>query len=291
MLIIDAHVHLWQTQKGMVEGRPVTALRDGLSDFGGHMRQMMPPYMVDGVNSAEMLIANMNFAQVSAAVVTQESIDGSQNAYLLHAKQNAPVRLKICELYVEDEKPCYEGFDGLKICAGRLHNPDLTCLMAVFKQLEARGMFLSIDLADGDAQTAYMQTIAEECPNLRMAIGHFGMVTRSGWEKQIKLARNRHVYIESGGITWLFHREFYPYPSAVFAIKQAADLCGIEKLMWGSDYPRTMAVITYKMAYDFIFQSKWLNESEKAAFLGENAKRFYGFGNLSIPPSVITMVD
>ncbi len=87
MLIIDAHMHLWRKQAGMVDGKPVTALKGGLSDFGGSLRQMMPPYMLDGVNSVEMFIANMNFAQVSAAVVTQESIDGNQNACLLEAKQ------------------------------------------------------------------------------------------------------------------------------------------------------------------------------------------------------------
>lgn len=291
MLMIDAHMHLWSKQAGLVDGRPVTALKGGLSDFGGALRQMMPPYMIDGVNSAEIFLANMDFAQVSAAVVTQESIDGNQNDYLLHAKKAYPERLKICELYIPDTEPCYDGFDGLKICAGRLHEPDLTRLLPIMKELERRGMFLSIDLADGDEQTAGMQSIIDECPCLRIAIGHFGMVTRPKWQAQIKLACNKNVFIESGGITWLFNHEFYPYPRAVLAIKEAANICGIEKLMWGSDYPRTMTVITYKMAYDFIFKSNALSASEQAAFLGENAKGFYGFGNLPIPEKVITMVD
>ena len=50
------------------------------------------------------------------------------------------------------------------------------------------------------------------------------MVTRDGWTEQIKLAKNKNVRIESGGITWLFKEEFYPYPSAVRAIKEAADI-------------------------------------------------------------------
>lgn len=88
------------------------------------------------------------------------------------------------------------------------------------------------------------------------------------------------MYIESGGITWLFNAEFYPYPSAVRAIREAADICGFEKLMWGSDYPRTMVEITYKMSYDFILKSGELTDSEKTAFLGGNAKEFYGFDKL-----------
>ena len=64
-MILDAHLHLWDKQAGRVEGRPVIALKDGRSDFGGQVRQMMPPYMVDGRNTAEMLFANMDYAGVS----------------------------------------------------------------------------------------------------------------------------------------------------------------------------------------------------------------------------------
>ena len=42
------------------------------------------------------------------------------------------------------------------------------------------------------------------------------------------------VMIESGGITWLFNDEFYPFRGAVKAIREAAGLVGMEKLMWGA---------------------------------------------------------
>jgi predicted TIM-barrel fold metal-dependent hydrolase len=52
---------------------------------------------------------------------------------------------------------------------------------------------------------------------------------------------------------------------------------GAEKLMWGSDYPRTMTAITYRMSLDFLRESRELTENEKTRILGENAKDFYGF--------------
>ena len=64
-MIIDAHLHLWDKQHGMVNGKPVYDIGGGKSDFGGVVRQMMPAYMTDGVNSVERLIANMDFAQVN----------------------------------------------------------------------------------------------------------------------------------------------------------------------------------------------------------------------------------
>ena len=48
------------------------------------------------------------------------------------------------------------------------------------------------------------------------------MVTRPDWKEQIRLARHPNVMIESGGITWLFNDEFYPFKGAVKAIREAA---------------------------------------------------------------------
>lgn len=280
-MIIDAHAHLWKSQQGKVDGRDVFSVGDGKSNFGGEIRQMMPPYMTDGENTAEMFIANMNYAGVSGAVITQEEIDGNQDSYLLTVKEKYPNRIKICSLYEENKPFTLDGFDGVKICAGRLPTQDLTKHYKVFEQADKNGKFISIDLADGDLQTGSLREMIKQYPNLRIAIGHFGMVTRENWKEQIKLARNKNVRIESGGITWLFNSEFYPYPSAVSAIKEAAEICGFEKLMWGSDYPRTMVEITYKMSFDFIVKSKEMTQTEKEKFLFENAKSFYKFSDLT----------
>ena len=287
-MIIDAHAHLWKKQNGIVNGKPVYDIGGGRSDFGGEIKQMMPPYMTDGENSVERFLANMDYAEVSGADITQEYIDGNQNDYLLSCKSD---RIKICALYEEKELGDISGFDGIKICASRLNDKNLLNHIEPFKIANEKGRFISIDLADGDEQTKMMQEIIEQFPDLRIAIGHFGMVTRENWLEQIKLARNKNVYIESGGITWLFNSEFYPYPSAINAINEASSLVGFEKLMWGSDYPRTMTAITYKMSFDFIVKSKEISEENKKLFLGENAVSFYGFKNLTIPEKIKNMVE
>lgn len=154
MTVVDAHAHLWARQNGRVDGRPVIPLENGKSDFGGETRQMMPPYMTNGANTAERLIANMDYARVSAAVITQEEIDGNQDDYLLCAKQKYPERLKICSLYEEGKPFRLEGFDGVKLCAGRLKTQDLTKHAAVFEAAECAGKFISIDLATATAKRA-----------------------------------------------------------------------------------------------------------------------------------------
>ena len=131
----------------------------------------------------------------------------------------------------------------------------------------------------------------QQYPNVRMAIGHFGMVTTPGWQEQIRLARYPNVFVESGGITWLFNSEFYPYPSAVRAILEARDICGMEKLMWGSDYPRTMTAITYRMSWDFVDKSPLLTPEEKQLFFYRNSESFYRFHDLPEMPYIHHMAE
>ena len=305
MNIIDAHAHSWFRQGTVVDGFPIRTLENGRSLFMGEVRQMIPPFMTDGVNSAEVFLSNMDYAQVSAAVITQEFIDGIQNDYLMEVAQRYPNRFLVCGM-CEFRKPGFlphakelldKGFRAIKIPAQRLLLKEgrvmLTSdeMMQMMHLMEEREAILSIDLADGNIQVGEMEEIISECPNLKIAIGHFGMVTREGWKEQIKLARRRNVRIESGGITWLFNDEFYPFKGAIRAIREAADLVGMEKLMWGSDYPRTITAITYRMSYDFVTKSNELTEEEKRLFLGMNAQEFYGFNELVDLPYIKNMSE
>lgn len=303
--IIDAHSHLWLRQDTELDGLPVRTLKNGRSLFMGEERQMLPPFMIDGCNSAEVFLSNMDYARVSAAVVTQEYMDGIQNEYLLQVAGKYPDRFFVCGL-CEFRRPGYlrqaeelvaKGFKAIKIPANRLLLKEGRVplnsaeMMEMFRYMEKKGIILSIDLAEGDTQVGEMKEIIQEYPRLKVAIGHFGMVTTPGWQEQIKLARYEHVMIESGGITWLFNSEFYPFKGAVRAIREAADLVGIEKLMWGSDYPRTITAITYKMSYDFIVRTPGMTLSEKELFLGRNAAKFYGFKNLLTLPYIKNMSE
>ncbi|MBR3471399.1 MAG: amidohydrolase, partial [Prevotella sp.] len=140
-------------------------------------------------------------------------------------------------------------------------------------------------------QVGELREVIQECPRLKVVIGHFGMPVAEGWESQLRLCLNENVYMESGGITWLYNSEFYPFPTAIKVIRQAIDTVGVGKLMWGSDYPRTITAITYRMSYDFISKSTLLTDDEKTAFLGANAERLYSFKNLPELPYIKNMSE
>ena len=304
MKIIDAHSHLWLKQDTKIDGKVIRSLKNGRSIFFDQEVQMIPPFMIDGVNSAEVFLSNMNYAQVGAAVVVQEIIDGNQNEYLLDVQKRFPDRF-FCmgmvdfkdndfstdNLLIQVAALHAQGFKGIAIPGHRIKG-SLLKAMPMFKFMEENGMILSMCLAEDDKQIAEMGEVIKECQNLKVAIGHFGMVTTPFFQSQVKLAAlGPNVMVESGGITWLYNSEFYPYPSAIKSIREAADLVGMERLMWGSDYPRTITAITYKMSYDFVLKSDELTHEEKALFLGENAMQFYGFKELPELPYIKNMSE
>lgn len=308
-MIIDAHSHLWLRQDTSWNGQVIRTTKNGRSLFLGEEVQMLPPFMIDGKNTAEVFLSNMDFAQVAGAVVVQEFIDGIQNDYLDTVRQRYPDRFFVCgmadylkEGFFEQARSLIEkGFKGIAIPGHRLLGRSLLSeeMMKMFHYMEEKDILLSITLADSDQQVNELEQVIQEYPLLRVAIGHLCMANppvispweNASWRRQVKLASYEHVRIETGGITWLYNSEFYPYPTAIRVIREAAELVGMDKIMWGSDYPRTIAAITYRMSYDFIVKSKELTWEEILMLLGGNAKVFYGFGALPRLPYVKHMAE
>lgn len=67
-LIIDAHSHLWLRQDTSWNGLPIrtSAGNGSRSLFLGEERQMLPPFMIDGRNTAEVFLSNMDYARGSS---------------------------------------------------------------------------------------------------------------------------------------------------------------------------------------------------------------------------------
>ena len=139
---------------------------------------MLPPFMIDGRNTAEVFLANMNYALVGAAVVTQEYIDGIQNDYLMEVMTKYPDRFFVCGM-CEFRKPGFynqavelidKGFKAIKIPGHRLQLKDGRVMlnsdemMRMFHLMEDKGVILSIDMAEGDLQVGEMEEIISECP-------------------------------------------------------------------------------------------------------------------------------
>jgi len=292
-MIIDAHIHLWDKVDGNV-GLPVKAHRNGIISIGESRYVGMPPLLLDGRCPYEAALAVMDAAGVAAAVVTQEYLDGNQNEYLAEIQKLYPERFFVHGLLefrqpysLEEEFSAVNeryGFKGIKLPASymtdtepRIYLTDKR-LMNIFEKMERRGMILSVDLEYGDAQVDKMREVARAFPDLIITIGHFAMAGRDGWLKQLSLGEEANVYIESGGITWLFRHEGPPFPGAQEAFRMAVEVVGAEKLMWGSDFPRTLVDFTYEQTLDFLIGGcDYLTADQRSAILGGTAAKLFGF--------------
>ena len=164
--IIDAHSHLWLRQDTMVDGQAIRTLdkNGSRSMFFGEERQMLPPFIIDGRNTAEVFLSNMDYAQVSAAVVVQEVIDGCQNDYLIEVQRQWPDRffcMGMCSTEEDAVKLKTAGLKGIAIPGHRL-STTLHDMMPMFKYMEREGMVLSICLGE-DAVSYTHQTLPTIC--------------------------------------------------------------------------------------------------------------------------------
>lgn len=293
-MIVDAHLHLWKKIEGRVAGStPVVSLGRGMIRVGDDPMLGMPPVHLDGSAPAEWVLAEFDAAGVDAGVVVQEYLDGPQNEYLLEVAARWPDRFFVHALpdFFQPDRVAAEamelfdrGFRGLKVCGGHLAGQvtlDDPRFEPIWERMAAEGLVLAADLAAGAEQVGMMETILARHPGLRVAIGHLGMVTRGDWLSQVRLCGHEHVYVETGGVLWLFRGEGYPFRGAVEAIRRAKQEVGTEKLMWGSDWPRTMVDFTYRQSIDFLrTEETGLSEADTALLLGGNAARLY---NLAEP--------
>ena len=212
-VIIDAHSHLWLRQDTTWNGLEIRTTRNGRSMFLGEEVQMLPPFMVDGRNTAEVFLSNMDYAQVGAAVVVQEFIDGLQNDYLKTVQRQYPDRFFCFAMadYLKDgfceqalQLMSVDGFRGMAIPGHRLIGRPLNSpeMMKMFRLMEANHWMLSVTLEDGMQQVAQLREVIEECPGLKIAIGHLGMANppqspcwgNDAWREQIMLARHENVW-------------------------------------------------------------------------------------------------
>lgn len=288
---VDAHLHCWNRLHGRIgRDQPVVALGGGRLRIGAQEVRGMPAELLEGLATAEHALAVLDAHGVDAGVIVQEYLDGEQNDYLLEVQRRLAERFfayalpdffrPAPELAAQCAALLDRGFRGLKYCGGHLRGAtalDDPALMPIHERLEKQEGFWSLDLCEGDEQVPSVEAVIAAFPRLRIAIGHFGMPTRGGWPAQLRLARHDQVRLETGGIVWLYRDEGWPFARAQGALAYAREEVGAEKLMWGSDWPRTMCDFSYAEALGFLAASPLFSARDKELLLGGVAAEFYGF--------------
>ena len=301
--VVDAHCHIFQEVRGQVAAGPTSGLGYGRMAVGETQMQMLPPYNPRTEFTAEMLVANMDWAGVDRAVLLQGTFYGECDDYTLAALRAYPGRLAGA-LFADPWRAGFrEDFDRLVdnggFRAAKIEFSDHTGLSGVhpsarldgeevawlWGELERLKMVLVLDLgapSNRSYQTEAVGKIAERHRDLRIVIAHLGQPRPAEaealrkWEEQIDLGGLPNVFFDAAALIAILPAEEYPYPKAALYLGMAMDRIGRGKIMWGTDQPGLLKFSNYPQLLQMAKRhSKHLSSDEQALFLGGTAQAVY----------------
>jgi L-fuconolactonase len=121
-------------------------------------------------------------------------------------------------------------------------------------------------------------------PNTKVVIDHLGLQQPfeppapaepfAELPKLLKLAVHGNVTVKVSGACTLSH-EAFPYDDIWDPLARIFDAFGLDRCMWGTDWTRAVALLTYKQGVEAFRIADRLTESDRTALMGETLMRVY----------------
>src|SRR5690348_2202296 len=92
--------------------------------------------------------------------------------------------------------------------------------------------------------------------------------------KLLALARYENVRVKISGACTMSHQSF-PYDDIWEPVLRVIDAFGLDRCMWGTDWTRTIGMLTYEQGVAPFRDTKRLSESDKAALMGGTLQKVY----------------
>jgi L-fuconolactonase len=128
--------------------------------------------------------------------------------------------------------------------------------------------------------------LAARNPNTQIVIDHLGLQQpfeppppAEPWaelHKVLALAAHDNVAIKISGACTLSHQPF-PYNDIWDPLCRIFDAFGFNRCMWGTDWTRAVALLTYKEGVEAFRVTDRLSDSDRAALMGETLTRIYNW--------------
>ena len=130
------------------------------------------------------------------------------------------------------------------------------------------------------------QQMAARNPETMLVIDHLGLqqpfeppppaAPFAELPKVLKLAAHDNVTIKISGACTL-SREPFPYTDIWDPLARIFDAFGFDRCMWGTDWTRAVALLTYKQGVDAFRITDRLSDSDRAKLMGGTLARVYGW--------------
>ena len=131
---------------------------------------------------------------------------------------------------------------------------------------------------------SFVDRLAQLFPDAQLVVDHLGLAqpfappppedALAGLDHLLTLARHANVAVKVTGVCTYSHRPF-PYEDLWEPIGRVIDAFGLHRCMWGTDWTRAVAVVSYEQGVT-AFTEHWpLSRADKSTLMGETAKLIY----------------
>jgi len=275
MLTIDVQVHAYERNH---PGRPWVGTLAGPAEMTG-----------------DQMVAAMDAVGVDGAVlVSPFSMYGYDASYALEVHARHPGRFGLVKPVDPNDPAVTEtiaewaatrGTVGIRVMM-RDHvstDPDDPGLNRVLSAAARHGLPVNL-LCAGRLEQAGL--LAARHPNTRLVIDHLGLqqpfappAPATAWDdlpKLLALAPNPNVAVKISGACTLSHEKF-PYNDIWDKLCRIFDTFGFHRCMWGTDWTRAVALLTYEQGVEAFRVTKRLSDRDRALLMGETLTQIYNW--------------
>lgn len=271
-LVIDTHGHYWREPPA------------GATRLGAHH----DPIEVDE------FIRHMDEAGIDKLVQITRGMMGFDNGYSLEGAAKYPHRIRVMgrfdagaldmpgRLRAWMAQPYTVGVRVMTIFPDEAKRFADGSMDAFWPEAERQNVPVAIYAPN---QASMLDGIAERHPGLRLIVDHIGMnVVRifestpsdADWPNLLRLARRPNVYVKVSGMPEAMV-ERYPFPKAQAKLRELYNAFGPDRLLWGSNFPPTKQVCTYREAADLVRElCPFLGAEDRAKIMGRTAATALG---------------
>jgi predicted TIM-barrel fold metal-dependent hydrolase len=303
--IIDAHAHIIPAINGIKRGVETTAAKYGRIKWNNEEIVFLPPYFKDTTFTLDMLLETMDANGVSKAVLLQNPVLGIINDHIKGAidlypdrfagtiqvdpmdenaisiiKHFASSRQNTIKLEISEEWGWSGNYLDFSLVGKQM--------MQIWEIVSDQGLNVIIDTGDifnNGYQIENIKYIAQKFPDTKIVLEHLGFYREVIKDNNEAIKRRIEMlsaakYFENVFLgfssTAAFINDEYPCIRTVELLREAVDLVGASKILWGSDIPSTFKKYTYQQMIDVVDKhAAFLSETEKDRILFQNAQHIF----------------
>jgi predicted TIM-barrel fold metal-dependent hydrolase len=130
--------------------------------------------------------------------------------------------------------------------------------------------------------------LAARNPNTQLVVDHLGLQQPPAppappqpfaeLPKVLALAAHPNIAIKISGACTLSH-EHFPYKDIWDPLGRIFDAFGLNRCMWGTDWTRALALLSYKQGVDAFRVTDRLSDSDRATLMGDTLARVYNWSS------------